>query len=136
MYDLKKQRKCRLLFVFVSLKYPEEFMKRFIALILGLIMLTGTALPFSACAEEEEQKVVRVGWYESSFCSIDRFGRRCGIDSEPGGLSQGARNRPRGVPGSLSSFLPGRRRDGGTDRSALGLSGPCRKQPEGLGHPV
>ena len=57
-------------------------MKRFIALILGLIMLTGTALPFSACAEEEEQKVVRVGWYESSFCSIDRFGRRCGIDYE------------------------------------------------------
>ena len=36
----------------------------------------------SAFAKEPEHKVVRVGWYDSSFCYFDAFGRRCGIDYE------------------------------------------------------
>ncbi len=32
------------------------------------------ALPMRAEAEEKEPKVVRVGWYESSFCYYDSFG--------------------------------------------------------------
>ena len=39
-------------------------------------------LPFSASAQNPEQKTVRVGWYDSSFCYWDEFGRRCGIDAE------------------------------------------------------
>ena len=31
---------------------------------------------------EDDQKVVRVGWFDSSFCYYDEFGRRCGIDYE------------------------------------------------------
>ena len=33
-------------------------------------------------AQEEEAKTVRVGWYDSSFCHFDEFGRRCGLDYE------------------------------------------------------
>ncbi|MBQ7516583.1 MAG: transporter substrate-binding domain-containing protein [Schwartzia sp.] len=36
----------------------------------------------AARAPEKESKVVRVGWYESTFCYRDRFGRRRGIDYE------------------------------------------------------
>ena len=39
-------------------------------------------VPARAYAEEEKQKVVRVGWFDSSFCYYDKFGRRCGIDYE------------------------------------------------------
>ena len=47
-------------------------------LIVGLTILT----PYTASAQETDQKVVRVGWYDSSFCYWDEFGRRCGIDVE------------------------------------------------------
>ena len=54
---------------------------------IGMILLTaalilGTALPLSALAEDAGHKVVRVGWYDSAFCYLDQFGRRCGIDYE------------------------------------------------------
>lgn len=39
-------------------------------------------MPFMSSANEEKQKVVRVGWFDSSFCYYDHFGRRCGIDYE------------------------------------------------------
>ena len=56
---------------------------KMILVILPLIMLVlNTAVPFSASAEEAERKVVRVGWYDSTFCYLDQFGRRCGIDYE------------------------------------------------------
>ena len=32
--------------------------------------------------QDQEEKVVRVGWFDSSFCYYDKFGRRCGIDYE------------------------------------------------------
>ena len=50
-----------------------------------LMVVLMTALPPLACAgetEEKEEKVVRVGWYDSSFCYKDEFGRRCGVDYE------------------------------------------------------
>lgn len=39
-------------------------------------------LPIAASAAQKEEKVVRVGWFDSSFCYFDKFGRRCGIDYE------------------------------------------------------
>ncbi|MBO7669431.1 MAG: transporter substrate-binding domain-containing protein, partial [Oscillospiraceae bacterium] len=56
-------------------------MRRMIIILLLLILTLSAALP-AALAGETEQKVVRVGWFESSFCYWDQFGRRCGIDYE------------------------------------------------------
>lgn len=39
-------------------------------------------IPYTAYAQSSDHKVVRVGWYDSSFCYYDSFGRRCGIDYE------------------------------------------------------
>ena len=36
----------------------------------------------SSEGKEDGSKTVRVGWYESTFCYVDQFGRRCGIDFE------------------------------------------------------
>ena len=40
------------------------------------------ALPLTAFASETDQKVVRVGWYESAFHHMDEFGRRSGYGYE------------------------------------------------------
>ena len=45
--------------------------------IVGIILL-----PIAGQASDADKKTVRVGWYDSSFCYFDRFGRRCGIDYE------------------------------------------------------
>lgn len=50
-------------------------------------VLVGLMLPAVALADEEadnseNDNVVRIGWYDSSFCYYDSFGRRCGIDYE------------------------------------------------------
>ena len=55
---------------------------RVLPLLLVICLVTVMAAPFTALAGEPEQKVVRVGWYESSFCYWDQYGRRCGIDYE------------------------------------------------------
>ena len=47
-----------------------------------LAFIASMAIPLSAHAQEPEEKVVRVGWFDSSFCYRDQFGRRCGIDYE------------------------------------------------------
>ena len=39
-------------------------------------------MPLTVRANDSQSKVVRVGWYDSSFCYLDQFGRRCGIDYE------------------------------------------------------
>ena len=57
-------------------------LKKLMTAALALALLTAFTLPFAAAAEEAEQKVVRVGWFDSSFCYRDQFGRRCGIDYE------------------------------------------------------
>ena len=55
---------------------------RMIVFILLFAVLINILMPSYVFAEEEKGKVVRVGWYESSFCYYDSFGRRCGIDYE------------------------------------------------------
>jgi len=48
-----------------------------------LVLITGLLLPLAAPSRAEEgTKVVRVGWFDSTFCYWDDFGRRCGIDYE------------------------------------------------------
>ncbi len=54
--------------------------KRIMAALLTAPLLAGIFAPVAAGAEE--QKTVRVGWFDSSFCYYDQFGRRCGIDYE------------------------------------------------------
>ena len=55
---------------------------RVLPILLVLCLVAVMTVPLTAFAGEPEQKVVRVGWYESSFCYWDQFGRRCGIDYE------------------------------------------------------
>ena len=52
---------------------------RFLLCVIAVITLS---MPAAAYAEEPNQKIVRVGWYDSSFCYWDEYGRRCGIDIE------------------------------------------------------
>lgn len=52
-----------------------------LALLALCLALACAAAPTAARAAEEE-KTVRVGWYESTFCYRDQFGRRCGIAYE------------------------------------------------------
>ena len=44
-------------------------------------LLDAAALP-CAFAQESREKTVRVGWYESTYCYRDQFGRRRGIAYE------------------------------------------------------
>ena len=55
--------------------------RRFIVIILFFAFIINL-IPVNTIAQEAEHKVVRVGWYDSSFCYYDEFGRRCGIDYE------------------------------------------------------
>ena len=57
-------------------------MKRGFSLLICLLLLLGAAAPASAYAREAEPKVVRVGWYESTYCYHDQFGERRGIAYE------------------------------------------------------
>ena len=50
-------------------------------------VITGLMFPSAALADgndenEDEDNVVRIGWFDSSFCYYDSLGRRCGIDYE------------------------------------------------------
>ena len=55
--------------------------KRSAVFLLCVIMAALLLLPFNTFAkdQDEDQKVVRVGWFDSSFCYWDQFGRRCGL---------------------------------------------------------
>ena len=57
-------------------------MKRILSATLCLLMALCLALPLTAFARTPEQKVVRVGWYESTYCYRDSFGKRRGIAYE------------------------------------------------------
>ncbi len=56
-------------------------LKRLLAvlLLLGMIM---SFMPWAAGAEGTAPKTVQVGWFDSSFCYYDTFGRRCGLAYE------------------------------------------------------
>ena len=60
----------------------SEKMKRILAFLACLVMAGCLLLPMATRAQEAEQKVVRVGWFDSSFNYWDQFGRRGGIDYE------------------------------------------------------
>ena len=53
--------------------------KRTLSLALCLMIVLGLVLPLTARAQEPERKVVRVGWYESTYCYRDQYGQRRGI---------------------------------------------------------
>ena len=59
-----------------------KLIKRIIIIFLLMVIAADLIIPISASAEEPEHKVVRVGWFDSSFCYFDTYGRRCGIDYE------------------------------------------------------
>ena len=52
--------------------------RRALSLVLCLLLLLSVLLPLAAHAQESNEKVVRVGWYESAFHHTDSFGRRSG----------------------------------------------------------
>ena len=54
----------------------------FIMLILALSVVATPTPRATALAQEKESKVVRVGWYDSSYNTIDKFGRRSGYAYE------------------------------------------------------
>ena len=56
--------------------------KKKLVIALCLIIAFTVLLPFTASAQEEEPKVVRVGWYDSAFHHMDEFGRRSGYGYE------------------------------------------------------
>lgn len=60
----------------------RKHIKRMIIILLLFMIIINNAIPASVHAESSEHKTVRVGWFDSSFCYYDDFGRRCGIDYE------------------------------------------------------
>ncbi len=59
----------------------SELMKRLAALLL-CFFLGMSVLPPSAALAHDTQKIVRVGWYDSSYNTMDSFGRRSGYAYE------------------------------------------------------
>ena len=62
--------------------HKVQDMRRIGVTVLLLALAFGMLMPLAAGAQEPENKTVRVGWYDSSFCYRDAFGRRCGMDYE------------------------------------------------------
>ena len=69
----------------ISLKMPgrlrEKRIIRFAAALLCFALITAV-LPESVAETRPEEKLIRVGWYESSFNRTDSFGRRSGYAYE------------------------------------------------------
>ncbi len=57
-------------------------MKRLVLFMMCLVLAMTAFAALPAQGEETEEKVVRVGWYESAFHRTDRFGRRSGYGYE------------------------------------------------------
>ena len=53
--------------------------KKTVLLTSCLLVALGLLLPLAAYAQDAEPKVVRVGWFESTYCYRDQFGERRGI---------------------------------------------------------
>lgn len=56
--------------------------KKAFSFALCILIMLSIISPITASADESEHKVVRVGWYESTYCYRDKFGRRRGIAYE------------------------------------------------------
>ena len=64
---------------------PFKNSKLTISVLLLISVIAGLMFPAAVFADGEdndEDKVVRIGWFDSSFCYYDSFGRRCGVDYE------------------------------------------------------
>ena len=59
----------------------DKRFRKWISVLLLLVLLLAAVSP-AAKAQDAGRKVVRVGWFDSSFCYWDDFGRRCGIAYE------------------------------------------------------
>ena len=57
-------------------------MKRIITLAACLALLLNTVLSFAAFADDAEAKVVRVGWFDSTYNTVDEYGQRSGYAYE------------------------------------------------------
>ena len=60
----------------------HRYLKRMFTAVLFFLLTVRMIIPLPVSAEEPAQKVVRVGWYDSSFNTIDQFGRRSGYAYE------------------------------------------------------
>ena len=60
----------------------EKHLRKRTAMLLVLCIAAAFLAPSAAFAQEAGQKLVRVGWFDSSFCYWDQFGRRCGVAYE------------------------------------------------------
>ena len=60
----------------------KQLLKRMIIFLLLFTFGIHIFMPLTVYADEAEHKVIRVGWFDSSFCYFDEYGRRCGIDYE------------------------------------------------------
>ena len=60
----------------------SERAKRMTLLSLFFTLLVQMIFPISVQGEEEEHKVVRVGWYDSTYNHLDEYGRRSGYAYE------------------------------------------------------
>ena len=56
--------------------------RKMLSLALCLLLVLGLVLPLTANAQKTDEKIVRVGWYESAFHRTDSFGRRSGYGYE------------------------------------------------------
>ena len=56
--------------------------KRTAVIALLMVLISFILVPFTGSAQEDEAKVVRVGWYESSYNTIDDMGFRSGYAYE------------------------------------------------------
>ena len=56
--------------------------KQLIIIIIVTLFVVNLAIPIYANEKQKETKVVKVGWYESTYCYRDKFGRRSGIAYE------------------------------------------------------
>ena len=65
---------------------PLKNTKLTVTVLLLVSVIAGFMLPSTVLADGEDNDnddtVVRIGWYESNFCYYDSFGRRCGVDYE------------------------------------------------------
>ncbi len=63
----------------------EKIKRSMVFFLLLVLSLSAVAMPTPrarALAQEKESKVVRVGWYDSSYNNMDKFGRRSGYAYE------------------------------------------------------
>ena len=61
--------------------FLKRRIRRFAAVLLCLVM-AAAVLPGAGTEAKAEGKLIRVGWYESSFNRTDSFGRRSGYAYE------------------------------------------------------